>query len=107
MAELEDARESIAANLGELETLVGRSGLFLSDPVKWRVQVTALSKEIKKEILLLEEEVKELPASQAAHYVGSLKSFRKKLEKLEGESVKRERGDSTISERNGLMQTPE
>jgi hypothetical protein len=48
MAELEDARESIAANLGELENLVGRSGLFLSDPAKWRTQVTALSKEIKK-----------------------------------------------------------
>jgi len=27
----------------------------------------------------MEEEVKDLPSSQASHYVGSIKSFKKKL----------------------------
>ena len=45
-------------------------------------------------MLLLKEEVKELPSSQASHYVGSIKSFEKKMEKLSNDRDKRERPES-------------
>jgi hypothetical protein len=59
--------------------LINKSPLYNTDPTKWKTQIAGLTKEIKKSMLILEEEVKELPASQASHYVGSIKSFKKKL----------------------------
>lgn len=86
-----------------METLINKSPLFNTDQTKWKNQIAGLTKEIKKELKLLEEEVKELPQSQASHYVGSIKSFRKKLEKLENDTLKRERGDSNLAD---LIQRP-
>lgn len=51
-----------------------------------------------------------MPASQASHYVGSVKSFKKKIEKLENDVEKRERGDSDFkasNQRAPIIQTPE
>ena len=92
MAELEEYQESISNSLVNLEELINHSPLFNNDHEKWKAQITREQADIKKEILLMEEEVKDLSASQARSYVGSVRSFKVKLKKLDTDILKRERG---------------
>ncbi len=58
--------------------------------------------------MLLEEGMHDLPDSQASHYVGSIKSFKKKIQKLEADTDKKERGDSFLGGiKSPIIQTPE
>lgn len=89
MAELDEYKENIIANINNLEDLINRSALFNNDRVKWKTQINSQIREINKEIMLLEEGMHDLPDSQASHYVGSIKSFKKKIQKLEGDCEKK------------------
>lgn len=91
-----------------MEEFINRSGLFTSDRDKWKKEVNWKVKEIKKEIMLLEEGMHDLADSQANNYVGSIKSFKKKLEKLNSDIDKRERGDSFLGvQKSPIIQTRE
>lgn len=108
MAELDEYKEDIIANINHLEDTINRSPLFNNDRQKWRGQVNAQIREINKEILLLEEGMHDLPDSQASHYVGSIKSFKKKIQKLEADVDKRERGESySAASKQPIIQTAE
>lgn len=58
--------------------------------------------------MLLEEGMHDLSGSQASNYVGSIKSFKKKIEKLTADIEKRERGDSFLGvQKTTIIQTRE
>lgn len=49
-----------------------------------------------------------MPDSQAPNYVGSVKSFKVKVQRLEHEVDKRERGESSLGyQKAPIIQTPE
>ena len=109
MAEIEQYKEDINIGMLGLEELINRSPLFNSDNQKWKTQIAKQTAEIRKNIMLMEEEIKDLPDSQAHSFVGSVKSYKLKLQKLENDTEKRGRGDSfsgTIK-KNGIIKTAE
>jgi hypothetical protein len=81
--------------------------LFNDDPIKWKVQVNKKIGQVRRDILLLEEEIN-ASDMQGTSYVGAVKSFRLKLQKMEEDVQKRERGESFLGQqRKPVIQTAE